>query len=282
MRRNEAHAERRGRGNAGEGSRVAALFYDDDDGDEYDCGEGDDGGGSSDAKSVASRFSSASRFSAAPSLHPSLASLAVSEACSTTTIGAGDDTLYWDFAHRTVERCDLGHTCRECKLPFGDLGEGLTERRGARVSMRYHAVCFSGYADPRSQAGSSAHRGRHRGSQFEAAPAAKAGSKMRSERHFEGGGADREIHRRAEGGGGGGGVKLMSVGGSNGFGRRSGRRGGGGEGGAPANSERRQARPGEITEGALEGHLLALPGGESERPSVGEMLRRGQEEAKER
>ena len=53
----------------------------------------------------------------------------VSSACSESTIGAGDDTAYWDFQHRVVTRTDLGHTCRECRLPFVDLGEPITERR---------------------------------------------------------------------------------------------------------------------------------------------------------
>ena len=93
-------------------------------------------------------------------------------------------TGYWDYQHRRVEVNDLGHRCRECKLPFGKLGDALTERRGARTSMRYHAECFSGFADPRSQASSSAHVGVHAGSHFEAAPTLKAGTKMRTTAHF--------------------------------------------------------------------------------------------------
>jgi hypothetical protein len=52
--------------------------------------------------------------------------------------------------------------------------------------MRYHAECFSGFADPRSQASSSAHVGNLAGTQFAAAPAQKAGSKMRTGSHFVG------------------------------------------------------------------------------------------------
>jgi len=140
-------------------------------------------------------------------------SVAVSEACSTTTIGAGDATAYWDFQHRTVQRTDLGHRCRECRLAFDTLGEPLTERRGARVSMRYHAVCFSGFADPRSQAASSHHVGHLAGSQFESAPTSKAGTKMRTSEHFTGGGAVR--------GGGGGGTAGGSLGKISGFGSNS-------------------------------------------------------------
>jgi hypothetical protein len=132
--------------------------------------------------------SAATGVSRAPSLHPSVA---VSEACSESTIGAGDDTEYWDFQHRTSTKKDLGHTCRECRLPFRSIGEALTERRGARISSRYHGACFSGFADPRSQNQSSHHRGKLRGTQMEAAPMSKATTKMRTGSHFEGGGSTR-------------------------------------------------------------------------------------------
>jgi len=138
-------------------------------GDDHD--EGDDG-----TKSMGGR----SMMSHAPSLHPSMAGSVVSMACSEVTIGAGDNTGYWDYLHRKTIKADLGHTCRECKLPFNALNEPITERRGARTSLRYHAECFSGFADPRSQASSSMHTGNLRGTQFEAAPRSKAGSKMRA------------------------------------------------------------------------------------------------------
>jgi hypothetical protein len=146
-------------------------------------------------------------LSYAPSLHPSMAGSAVSKACSENTIGAGDETGYWDFTHRSVEVNDLGHTCRECKKPFRALGEPLTERRGARTSMRYHAECFSGFADPRSQAGSSHAVGHLAGTQFVAAPTFKAGNKMRAGSHFAAGASDK------------GPTKLIM--GSNDFGARS-------------------------------------------------------------
>ena len=96
-----------------------------------DGAEGAADGGSQD--DAASSTTTASR---APSLHPSLAGTAISMACSDATIGAGDDTEYWDFRHRAVTAKDLGHTCRECRLPFATIGEPLTERRGARISSR--------------------------------------------------------------------------------------------------------------------------------------------------
>lgn len=203
--RQDKHLEVTGRANAVGGSRRKAELVPDDDED----GAADDG---------ASMYS---RFSHAPSLHPSMAGSVRSEACHRESIGAGDETLYWDYAHRQVERQDLGHCCRECRLPFTSLGEALTERRGARLSMRYHAACFSGYADPRSQVGSSHHTGRLSGTQLDAAPGSKAGGKMRTSQHFEGGGA----HRSCQGAGGGGSGKSgMGLGlGSNGFGGKSSR-----------------------------------------------------------
>lgn len=50
---------------------------------------------------------------------------------------------------------------------------------------QYHAECFSGFADPRSQAASSHHVGRLAGTQLQAAPTAKAASKMRTAAHFD-------------------------------------------------------------------------------------------------
>jgi hypothetical protein len=41
---------------------------------------------------------------------------------------------------------------RTILFPTALNGPQLTERRGARISQRYHAECFSGFADPRSQA----------------------------------------------------------------------------------------------------------------------------------
>eukprot|EP00392_Amoebophrya_sp_AT5.2_P010235 g10288.t1 len=133
-------------------------------------------------------------FSAAPSLHPSLAhsGVAQSVACSETTIGAGDDTPYWDYQHRQALRSDLGHMCRECRKPFTRVGEPITERRGSRISTRYHAECFSGYADPRSQARSSTHEGNLVGTQYEAAPD-QVFNKMRTGSHFSSGSTGKSV-----------------------------------------------------------------------------------------
>ncbi|GMI20515.1 hypothetical protein TrRE_jg7862 [Triparma retinervis] len=202
--RQEKALSRNGQHNASSESRKAEelVFEEDDDEDEHE--DGKDG-----TKSVGGR----SMMSHAPSLHPSMAGSVVSQACSEVTIGAGDNTGYWDFCHRKTTKADLGHTCRECKVPFSKLGEPITERRGARTSMRYHAECFSGFADPRSQANSSMHTGKLRGTQYEAAPRSKAGSKMRATKHFENGG-DRNS-------GGGGGKIAAFAGGSMGFGDKS-------------------------------------------------------------
>ena len=50
--------------------------------------------------------SSATRFSCAPSLHPSMANATV-RWHAPVTIGAGDDTAYWDFQHRCAEKSDM-------------------------------------------------------------------------------------------------------------------------------------------------------------------------------
>ena len=122
--RQEAHLQRTGRAGATAASRRREEVYEEEEGECLDDGA-----------------TQASRFSHAPSLHPTMAGTVMSEACSRDTIGAGDSTLYWDFQHRTVTRADLGHNCRECRMPFATIGDPLTERRGARVSMRYHAEC---------------------------------------------------------------------------------------------------------------------------------------------
>ena len=186
--RQDAHLQRQpGMANAAASSRRRAPMPMEG---EYDEDAGWEGGDDSGSVSVASHMTSGS-------LHPSLAGSTISLACSEVTIGAGDDTNYWDFQHREVTAKDLGHTCRECRQPFRFIGDPLTERRGARIASRYHAECFSGFADPRSQAQSSHHTGRLAGTQIDAAPALKATSKMRTGAHFDGGG-------RSIGGGGAG------------------------------------------------------------------------------
>ena len=185
--RPEAHLVRHGQANAASSSRIAVDFSVTDDLDEplEDAGGG---GGVGDGRSVAG--STSSHYSHAPSIHPSLSGLSVaSSCCSTVSIGAGDETAYWKYRHRSAERSDLGHTCRECKGPFTSLGEPLTERRGARTSSRYHGICFSGFADPRSQAGGSAWAGRLAGTQLAAAPREPA-RKMRTNTHFADGGGN--------------------------------------------------------------------------------------------
>jgi len=183
-----------------------------------------------DQDGVSERGSVASK---APSFHPSVGQSSVG--LSESTIGAGDDTAYWDFQHRKVEKKDLGHKCFECKEAFRSIGAALTERRGGRVSMRYHGECFSGFADPRSQARSSHHEGRLAGSQLEAAPVGTT-SKMRTAKHFDQGG------RVAAGIGGKFGT-LMSMG-HNSFGSKSSK----GQVHVP------QRAPGDLTEEQLAAH----------------------------
>eukprot|EP00927_Polykrikos_kofoidii_P070813 TRINITY_DN67197_c0_g1_i1.p1 TRINITY_DN67197_c0_g1~~TRINITY_DN67197_c0_g1_i1.p1 ORF type:complete len:342 (+),score=46.02 TRINITY_DN67197_c0_g1_i1:73-1098(+) len=183
-RRQDTHLARTGRDNAIAASRQAVQLPA---AEEDDMAIGNDGAAST--VSVASITCS---------LHPSVAGSTRSMGCSETTIGAGDDTGYWDYQHRSATKGDLGHRCRECKLPFNRVGEPITERRGARVSMRYHAECFSGFADPRSQSSSSHHVGHLAGTQFEAAPQRKARSKMRTGAHFDSGGMGRYQQRQTQ------------------------------------------------------------------------------------
>ncbi|KAG8458906.1 hypothetical protein KFE25_004240 [Diacronema lutheri] len=98
----------------------------------------------------------------------------------------GNDTRYWDFAFRAVEKSDLGHVCRECRQPFARLGEPLAERRGARLALRYHRDCFSGLADPRSQPRGPFNEGKWAGSHaVSAAAPAEPFHKMRTAAHFD-------------------------------------------------------------------------------------------------
>lgn len=113
--------------------------------------------------------------------------------------------------------------------------------------MRYHAECFSGFADPRSQASSSHHTGKLAGTQFEAAPQRKAGSKMRSSAHFEGGGGD----SRYAGAGASGKLAGYGVHGG-GFGATSSKLNADGEAPPPP---LRPTAPGDLTESALAQHL---------------------------
>lgn len=218
--RQEQHLLRQGRINATTSSRSAVQWQLSDgmnDASVDELNNEDDGATASVAPSLA--------FSVTPSLHPSMSGSVVSRACSAISIGAGDDTGYWDYAHRQATKKDLGHNCRECKRPFTKIGEPITERRGARTSSRYHAACFSGFADPRSQSCSSFHVGGLAGTQMSAAPTAKAGSKMRVSRHFDGNSDSRfprlRVLEQQQGGSLG---KIAAFSGNNGFGSRSGKK----------------------------------------------------------
>eukprot|EP00954_Amorphochlora_amoebiformis_P021072 1343963-Amorphochlora_amoeboformis.AAC.2 len=52
------------------------------------------------------------------------------------------------------------HACTIIKKAFTKIGEAICIRRGGRIELRYHLSCFSGMADPRTQANSSAHSGK--------------------------------------------------------------------------------------------------------------------------
>ena len=90
-------------------------------------------------------------------------------------------SVYWAAAARQAEGRDIGHPCKECKRPFAAVGAPLVVRRGGRIELRYHAACFSGDADPRTQAASSFHTSAH--ALPAAAPAGRF-NKMRTSAHF--------------------------------------------------------------------------------------------------
>jgi hypothetical protein len=128
--------------------------------------------------------------SAAPSSVVSAAPSSVVSAAPSSVVSAapagGAATEYWDFRHKRAEPRDLGHRCRECKQAFAAVGEEMAVRRGGRIELRYHARCFSGEADPRSQAGSSFHDAGWGTVISEAAPE-KRFRKMRTASHWGGG-----------------------------------------------------------------------------------------------
>eukprot|EP01084_Bolivina_argentea_P101048 181234_1 len=96
----------------------------------------------------------------------------------------GEDTRYWEWKVRKCRRDDLWNTCRECKQPFTKLGENLSIRRGGRIELRYHEGCFSGIADPRSQAGSTANKGKYAAALSKTAAPRLPYSKMRTSSHW--------------------------------------------------------------------------------------------------
>lgn len=89
---------------------------------------------------------------------------------------------YWASQPRPAEPRDVGHLCKECKCAFRAVGEPLVVRRGGRIELRYHDKCFSGTADPRTQASSSFNT-TYTGQIAEAAPQ-RMFRKMRTSSHF--------------------------------------------------------------------------------------------------
>uniref|UniRef100_A0A7S1LEE0 Uncharacterized protein n=1 Tax=Neobodo designis TaxID=312471 RepID=A0A7S1LEE0_NEODS len=92
-------------------------------------------------------------------------------------------TAYWASQARSCEPRDVGHPCKECKRPFQRVGEPLMVRRGGRIELRYHEQCYSGSADPRTQASSSFNSSQHAAALSAAAPALPF-RKMRTSSHF--------------------------------------------------------------------------------------------------
>ena len=107
-------------------------------------------------------------------------------AASAAVAARGDvssDSAYWSCRQKRAGAVDVGHACKECKQPFTAVGEPLWVRRGGRIELRYHAACFSGEADPRTQAHGSYKTGHLAGSQAPAAPQ-QPFRKMRTSSHW--------------------------------------------------------------------------------------------------
>ena len=64
------------------------------------------------------------------------------------------DAPYWTVSHGTAVRATA---CRECRGAIA-VGERVAVRDGRKIRLMYHEACFSGDADPRTQAASSAAR----------------------------------------------------------------------------------------------------------------------------
>jgi hypothetical protein len=99
-----------------------------------------------------------------------------------TAASTSSTSVYWAVQSRSAEKRDVGHSCRECKKAFS-LAETLTIRRGGRLELRYHAACFSGEADPRTQSGSSFNNTAN-GTLVSAAAPQGTYNKMRTSSHF--------------------------------------------------------------------------------------------------
>lgn len=55
---------------------------------------------------------------------------------------------YWTVSHGVASR--TGHSCRQCGAVISK-GDRISVRDGRRMRLFYHAACFSGESDPRTQ-----------------------------------------------------------------------------------------------------------------------------------
>lgn len=77
---------------------------------------------------------------------------------------------YWSVSRGVAAR---HMTCRECRAII-TVGAPIVARDGRKIRLVYHASCFSGSADPRTQTSSSFNQGRLPSRSFaDAAPATK-------------------------------------------------------------------------------------------------------------
>jgi len=64
---------------------------------------------------------------------------------------------YWTLSFGTA--CRNGWSCRSCRKAIAK-GEKIAVRDGRKLRLTYHADCFEGDGDPRTQPGSSFFEGR--------------------------------------------------------------------------------------------------------------------------
>lgn len=88
---------------------------------------------------------------------PKLEQLSTSSTDAMASSSGRQDLPYWTVTQGSATR--TGYSCRECKGVIMK-GDAMVVRDGRRVRFFYHADCYSGEADPRSQPHSSYASGR--------------------------------------------------------------------------------------------------------------------------
>ena len=92
---------------------------------------------------------------------------------------------YWTVSGGVADRI---YMCRECKEII-HRGSKIACRDGRKIRLTYHAECFSGESDPRTQLTSSFTEQRYRGAVTAAAPDTKGSGKWSTSSYGYQGGA---------------------------------------------------------------------------------------------